>query len=864
MRKLKLFTILLFVCGVTRSQIYTPTNPTTYGSNNLRLKATTVQHIPVSSDTLLNTNDTSAQIRIIQGRLRYHYGIWKYLADSFDIAQKPTYQDVRDIVSDSIANKANIDTNLINTRKFYGSPKLSNWFKKFSISPSTAKLIFVGNSTSDFTGNANSIPSIIKTYTNSGNLLAGFDTSFLHMPNFGSSGNTIVNFYNDSVNTASKGIAGVIAAAPDLIIFSYGINDIRQNQLTKDQLKNYVIACINKIRAALPNTDIVLRMPNSFLTSNAGGFIQQGSYPSIAVAAQAQSDTLYQAYKELDNYWDNVPLLNTQDLIFGRTALATSNLMTDGIHPVYSPIISELVKIVGYKQPFSLSLASNAYSVSPSTPWTVYPYVFEDSTRFTKITEGILTQTGTYFDLNVGADSLGITNYQTGDIIVYGSQYAVLNSTFSNTGGGLQIYRMFQVLGFTNVNANAVAKIYRYSQSCISPQKKYAGFLTVNTVIPTQKLTVNGGASITNNSFIGYASNYTSNYMLDIQGAVSGFGSARGGLRINTSTTSNGRNIAQLTNGITSTINFTAASGVVDTLWQIKTLSGTSPSTIKTIGLNVDLTAPSNTSNVAGSFIGGNVGVGTQTPTYMLDVIGNTSTFNAPFGAFRVQQSVSSNGRIAPMIPSGIYTTFNNFPASVRDTMFVIKSIGTGGGATSMHGLSVDVSATAATGSTAASFAGGAVRVSDTLSAGKIVRIGGTSSQFLKADGSIDATAYAPISSPTFTGTVTLPTTTGTAGTDSVLVKTSGGVIRSVSPSYYSTLTSSVIGGSVSASVTAVTTFVVSPATQANANYQVIITPSNMLSAVNYYVTNKTTTSFDVVFVSALTGTVAFDWILKP
>lgn len=76
--------------------------------------------------------------------------------------------------------------------------------------------------------------------------------------------------------------------------------------------------------------------------------------------------------------------------------------------------------------------------------------------------------------------------------------------------------------------------------------------------------------------------------------------------------------------------------------------------------------------------------------------------------------------------------------------------------------------------------------------------------------------------------------------------------------------TSSVIGGSVSASVTAVTTFVVSPPTQANTNYQVIVTPSNMLSAVNYYVTNKTTTSFDVVFTTALTGVVAFDWILKP
>ena len=76
--------------------------------------------------------------------------------------------------------------------------------------------------------------------------------------------------------------------------------------------------------------------------------------------------------------------------------------------------------------------------------------------------------------------------------------------------------------------------------------------------------------------------------------------------------------------------------------------------------------------------------------------------------------------------------------------------------------------------------------------------------------------------------------------------------------------TTSVFGGSISATVTAVTTFIPTIPTQANNTYQVVITPSNALTAVNYYVTNKTTTSFDVVFTSPLTGTVAFDWVLKP
>lgn len=41
--------------------------------------------------------------------------------------------------------------------------------------------------------------------------------------------------------------------------------------------------------------------------------------------------------------------------------------------------------------------------------------------------------------------------------------------------------------------------------------------------------------------------------------------------------------------------------------------------------------------------------------------------------------------------------------------------------------------------------------------ANSFVKIGGTASQFLKADGSVDSIAYAPINNPTFTGTVTIP-----------------------------------------------------------------------------------------------------------
>jgi hypothetical protein len=77
--------------------------------------------------------------------------------------------------------------------------------------------------------------------------------------------------------------------------------------------------------------------------------------------------------------------------------------------------------------------------------------------------------------------------------------------------------------------------------------------------------------------------------------------------------------------------------------------------------------------------------------------------------------------------------------------------------------------------------------------------------------------------------------------------------------------TTSVFGGSVSTAVTSVTTFQINPPAQANANYQVVVTANNALTAgTMYYINNKTTANFEVVFLSPITGTVSFDWILKP
>jgi len=64
------------------------------------------------------------------------------------------------------------------------------------------------------------------------------------------------------------------------------------------------------------------------------------------------------------------------------------------------------------------------------------------------------------------------------------------------------------------------------------------------------------------------------------------------------------------------------------------------------------------------------------------------------------------------------------------------------------------------------------------------------------------------------------------------------------------------------AATTAVTVTIGS--TLANTNYFVDISPQDVLTAVNYYISAKTTTTFTVTFISALTGTINFDYNITP
>jgi hypothetical protein len=108
----------------------------------------------------------------------------------------------------------------------------------------------------------------------------------------------------------------------------------------------------------------------------------------------------------------------------------------------------------------------------------------------------------------------------------------------------------------------------------------------------------------------------------------------------------------------------------------------------------------------------------------------------------------------------------------------------------------------------------------------------------------------------------------GTAGPTRLPVGTNGQVLtadstkadglawESVSPQLYS--------GSVSDTAASTTSFVVTIPAQAATTYQVAVTPTNALAAALFYVSAKGLSSFTVTYLTALTGTVTFDWIVTP
>lgn len=97
-------------------------------------------------------------------------------------------------------------------------------------------------------------------------------------------------------------------------------------------------------------------------------------------------------------------------------------------------------------------------------------------------------------------------------------------------------------------------------------------------------------------------------------------------------------------------------------------------------------------------------------------------------------------------------------------------------------------------------------------------------------------------------------TSTG-IGTSSQLIAGDGSLVTSTLPMHGNSTTTGT-------ATTAVTVTI--GATMANTNYMANIAPQDLLTAVSWYVSAKTTTTFTITFVTALTGSINFDWEVIP
>jgi hypothetical protein len=135
--------------------------------------------------------------------------------------------------------------------------------------------------------------------------------------------------------------AALLTDAPDLVIASWLINDVRQGALglTVDAIVAAGSALLQQYvdwhRTNLPNADLLLRMPNPMLTANVGGnnFVTDGSTTNPAGLAQIYSTALRRIYLSFVGRYNDVDVIDIQGEVFGTRSVASGVLSIDQLHP---------------------------------------------------------------------------------------------------------------------------------------------------------------------------------------------------------------------------------------------------------------------------------------------------------------------------------------------------------------------------------------------------------------------------------------------------------------------------------------------------------------------------------------------------
>jgi lysophospholipase L1-like esterase len=222
--------------------------------------------------------------------------------------------------------------------------------------------------------------------------------------NYGASGHFLSEMLADTM-PAGKNLSDVVLFAPDLIVFSMGINDVIYSGYTKAQLKAGLIAAIAKIQAALPSTPIILRMPNNF--------VYDSTFPQFGASyatCQNLSNVIYDAYFECIGVAANMYMWNSQAgalSVFTKACTVLANmglLMGNALHPSgagYGAVIRAIAQLIAPLQdynfltytvntkallpPFPATVAAQATSVSSTLDYQMCPRVLEDTSKYNLI-----------------------------------------------------------------------------------------------------------------------------------------------------------------------------------------------------------------------------------------------------------------------------------------------------------------------------------------------------------------------------------------------------------------------------------------------------------------------------------------------
>ena len=306
------------------------------------------------------------------------------------------------------------------------------------------KIVFVGDSTTDV---ASSIYSEIKKYyLGSGDKLSGVTED--NLINMGSNGNTLANFINNI--PSGKGIDDVIALKPDLIIFCYGINDVRLGNTTLERLIELHDNAITRLLEET-NAYILLRTPHTLCSDSPNGYISPSN------SGQAYSDILWNCYESFRGKYPKTDVLDLQTIIFGRTSrtVAENSLMADELHANNNGQAYEgtvIAEFIGEKP------SKDMYKDRRTTSYLDYPKKLENNPLYEKICEGYFLNMGTNY-LDFALDKSHMNKIQKGDIVKIGDElaYDFTGNVYAN-GNNIRLSQTFN--NYEN-NKKGLVEIYR-------------------------------------------------------------------------------------------------------------------------------------------------------------------------------------------------------------------------------------------------------------------------------------------------------------------------------------------------------------------------------------------------------------------